>query len=85
MKFFIGDGVEIELAPEIEKHVIVMNDTTFQYNQKMYSVRPVEFRLDEVYFLLHDIIKKNPGKKIFIHHFEQLANNYYAMYHAVEE
>jgi len=84
MKFYVGDGVEIQIAPEIEKNISVVKDTEFVYNNRCYSIKPVEFKIDDVYFLFHDMIKNNPGKKIFIHHFEPLANDFYAMFYAME-
>lgn len=84
MKFYLGEGVEIQIAPEVENNISVVKDTTFQYGSQMYSVVPIEFKIDDVYFLFHDMMKSNPGKKIFVHHFEPLANDFYAMYYAVE-
>jgi len=84
MKFYLNDGVEIQIAPEIEKNISVVKDTTFIYDNRWYSTKPVEFKIDDVYFLLQDMIKNSPGKKIFIHHFEPLANDCYAMYYAME-
>ena len=85
MKFFLAEGIEIELTPEIEKNVIMINDVQFKHNNKTYSVKPIEFKIDDIYFLLYEMVKNNPGKKIFVHHFEQLANGFYAMYFAMEE
>ena len=84
MKFYLGDGVDIELAPEISNHVVVINDTKFTYGSNMYFVKPIEFKIDDVYFLFYDMIRNNPGKKIFVHHFEPLAHDFYAVYLAIE-
>ena len=85
MKFFIGDGIEITLAPEIADNVVMINETSFKYGDKMYAIKPIEFKIDDIYFLLYSMIKSHPGKKIFIHHFEALANDFYAMFFAMEE
>ena len=84
MKFYIGDDAELELSPEFSQNILLVNDTTFKYEKHMYVVTPIEFKIEDAYFLFHDMIKKNPGKKIFVHHFESLANDYYALYYAIE-
>jgi hypothetical protein len=84
MKFYVNDGVEIELSPEVSQNIMVVKDTTFWHNKLEYTVRPVEFKIEDVYFFFALLIKNNPNKKIFVHHFEPLANNFYAMYFAIE-
>lgn len=84
MKFYVNDGVEIELSDEASKNIVVVNDTTFYHDKKEYTVKPVEFKIDDVYFFFNELAQENPGKKIFVHHFEPLANDFYAMFFAVE-
>ena len=84
MKFYVNDGVEIELSDEASKDIIVVNDITFHHDKKEYTVQPVEFKIDDVYFFFNQLTRENPGKKIFVHHFEPLAHDFYAMFFAIE-
>ena len=84
MKFYVNDGVEIELAPDIAKNVVVVKDTEFWHGNIYYQVHPMEFLINDVYFLFAELVRNNPNKKIFIHHFEVLAHDFYAVYLAIE-
>lgn len=84
MKFYVNDGVEIELAPEIAKNVIVVKDTEFWHDNIHYTVVPMEFNINDVYFMFNQLILNNKNKKIFIHHFEPLAHDFYAVYLAIQ-
>ncbi len=84
MKFYVNDGVEITLSPEVSANIIVVADTEFFHDKKQYIVKPIEFKIDDVYFLFAGLVRDNPGKKIFIHHFEPLANDFYVMFFAIE-
>lgn len=83
MKFYVNDGVEIELAPDIAKNIIVVKDSTFWHDKIQYTVQPMEFKIDDVYFMFADLVRNNANKKIFIHHFEPLAHDFYAVYLAI--
>lgn len=85
MKFYLGEGVEIQLAPEIAKNVVVTNNTEFWHDNLHYTAIPMEFNINDVYFFFAEIVRNNPNKKIFIHHFEPLAHDNYAVYLAVEK
>lgn len=84
MKFFVNDGVEIDLTPDVSKQVVVVNETTFWHNKREYTVKPIEFKIDDVYFMFAEMLRQNPNKKMFIHHFEPLANDFYAIWMAIE-
>lgn len=85
MKFYVAEGVEIELVPDIAKNVVVMNNTEFWHENVHYTVVPKEFNINDVYFMFAEIVRDNPNKKIFIHHFEPLAHDNYVVYLAVEK
>ena len=85
MKFYVAEGVEIELAPEIAKNVLVIDKTEFYHDRIHYTVQPLEFIIDDVYFFFSELVRNNPNKKIFIHHFEPLAHGHYAVYLAIEK
>lgn len=84
MKFYVNDGVEIELSPEVSDNIIVVADLDFFHDKIHYVIKPVEFKIDDVYFFFAGLVREHPGKKIFIHHFEPLANDFYAMFFAME-
>lgn len=85
MKFYIEDGTELEFSPELSKSITVIGGSTeFEYNGNSYLAKPIEFKIDDIYFLMATIARDNPNKKIFIHHFEPLANDFFAMFFAVE-
>lgn len=83
MKFYINDGIEIDLSPEISNNIIVVKDLTFWHENVEYTVQPIEFKIDDVYFMFATLVQNNPNKKIFIHHFEPLAHDFYAVYLAI--
>ncbi len=85
MKFHINDGTEIDLSPEISNNIIVINNTTFWYDNIQYTVQPIEFKIDDIYVMFYTLIKNNPNKKIFIHHFEPLSNDFYVVYLAISK
>jgi hypothetical protein len=85
MEFYLNNGVEIQLAPDISKNVVVINNTEFWHKNVHYTVIPREFNINDVYFMFAEIVRSSPNKKIFIHHFEPLAHDNYVMYFAVEK
>ena len=84
MKFYLNDGVEIQISADVVGNVVVVNDLKFWHNNTEYIIKPIEFKIDDIYFMIHQMTVENPGKKIFIHHFEPLANDFYAMFYAIE-
>lgn len=84
MKFYLSENAEVDLSPEISNEIIVVDSETFEYHGNIYKVKPTEFKIDDVYFLFAEMVRRNPNKKIFIHHFEPLANGFYAVYLAME-
>ena len=84
MKFYLSDGVELDFGDVLSKDIIVVKDMQFYHNGKQYNAKPVEFQISDIYFMMGQIARDNPGKKIFIHHFEPLANDAFVMYFAVE-
>ena len=84
MKFYLGEGVELDFGDILSKNIVVVQDEQFYHAGKQYNVQPVEFQINDIYFMMGQIVQNNPNKKVFIHHFEPLANNFYAMFFAVE-
>ena len=85
MKFYLGEGVELDFGDILSKNIIVVKDEQFYHGTKQYIIRPIEFQINDVYFMMGQIVQDNPDKKIFIHHFEPLANGFYAMFFAIEQ
>lgn len=85
MKFYLGEGIEIQLVPKIAKNVVVINNTEFWHDKIHYTVIPMEFNINDVYFFFAELVRTNPNKKIFIHHFEPLAHDNYVVYLTVEK
>ena len=84
MKFYINENTTIEFGPEHSNRILIVDSHTFTYKGRIYNTSPIQFQLEDIYFMINKLLTTNPGKKLFVQKFEQASGNTYAMHCTVE-